>query len=136
MKKTFKKVTVSLTAMLMLFGSTYTTLGSVSATNGEIQPRGTWAMYGDVNNDGTIDVADLVAISSAVDTFEYLTGDSRLPLRYAVAKPEVYYLTIPQAADLDGDNYITDNDVKCVQCYLAKIDNEAGRCGQPFFINE
>ena len=35
MKKTIKRVTASLTAMLMMFGSTYTAVGSVSATNTE-----------------------------------------------------------------------------------------------------
>lgn len=49
MKKTLKKVTASLTAMLMMFGSTYTAVSSASATNNEIQPK-RYHVYGDVDD--------------------------------------------------------------------------------------
>ncbi|MDE5936896.1 MAG: hypothetical protein K2G83_05785 [Ruminococcus sp.] len=134
MRKVFKKITASLTVALMLCGSTYATVVSANASDNTIQPRGTWAMYGDVNNDGEIDGVDTLAIIKAINKFEKLTGDSRLPLSYAVARPEVYYLTIPQAADIDGDNYITENDIKMLNNYCM-IGSDIGRCGQPFYIN-
>ncbi|MDE6849654.1 MAG: hypothetical protein K2J44_09995 [Ruminococcus sp.] len=138
MKKTFKKVTASLTAMLMMFGSTYTAVGAVSATSDAIQPR-TWYVYGDVNNSGEIDILDVISINKAIVKFQDLTGSSELPLEYAVARPTVYFgegESVPQAADIDGDGYITDNDSHLLMCYIAERYDEAGRCGQPFFINE
>lgn len=138
MKKTFKKVTASLTVMLMMFGSTYTAVGAVSATSDEIQPR-TWYVYGDINNSGVIDLVDLVSVNKAIAKFKDLTGSSELPLEYAVARPTVYFgegKSVPQAADIDGDGYITDNDSHLLMCYIAERYDEAGRCGQPFFINE
>ncbi len=134
MKKVLKKVTASLMSGLVLFGSIYSVLGSASAVNNEVQPKGNWYVYGDVNNDGKIDIIDASCVIEAVNKFEDLTGDSRLPLSYAVARPEVYYLTVPQAADVDGDNYITENDIRMIQNYsLSGFDG--GRCGQPFYIN-
>lgn len=130
MGKTLEKVTVSLTAMLMLFGSTYTSVYSASATGDEIQPK-TWYVYGDVNNDGEINGLDVSSVIEAIITFENLTGDSRLPLNYAVARPEVYFGKgnyVPQAADINEDGYITSDDVRLISL-------KQGRCGQPFFIN-
>lgn len=138
MKKVLKKMAVSLTAILMAVSSTYAALGSVSATNNEVQPRGVWSVYGDVNNDGRINIADAACIYQAFRTFEELTGDARLPLSYAIARPEVYFGTtyiVPQAADIDGDGYITEADEKCIQYYVARDYNNAGRCGEAFFIN-
>lgn len=37
-------------------------------------------------------------------------GDSRLSLSYTVVKSEVYYLEFLQAADLDKDDFITNDD--------------------------
>jgi len=138
MKKTIKRVTVSLTAMLMLFGSTYTAVGSASATNDEIQPR-TWYVYGDVNNDGVIDIMDVISVNKAIVKFRDLTGSSELPLEFAVARPSVYFgegNRVPQAADIDGNGYITEKDSKMIMSYISRLYDEAGRCGQPFFINE
>lgn len=135
MKKFLKKITVSLMSALMLFSSTYATLGSVSATDNDIQPRGNWYVYGDVNNDGDINVVDVVAVGLAISKFQELTGDSILPLSYAVARPEVYGLKVPYAADIDGNNYITENDRQMLMFYVGMMHDKAGRCGQPFFIN-
>ena len=134
MKKFLKKITVSLMSALMLFSSTYATLGSVSATDNDIQPRGNWYVYGDVNNDGDINVVDVVAVGLAISKFQELTGDSILPLSYAIAKPEVYYLKVPQAADVDGDGYITNDDVRMISYYCHGISN-SGRCGQTFYVD-
>lgn len=137
MKKTIKKVTVSLTTMLMLFGSTYTAVGSASATSDEIQPR-TWYVYGDIDNSGEIDILDVISINKAIKNFKDLTGSSELPLEFAVARPTVYFgegESVPQAADIDGDGYITQTDSEMIMCYIVERNGEAGRCGQPFFIN-
>lgn len=137
MKKTFKKVTASLTAMLMMFGSTYTIIGAASATNNEIQPKGNWAMYGDVNNNGKIDMSDAVCIIQAVNKFNSFTGSSKVPLEYVIAKPAVYFGEgdyVPQAADLDGDGYLTEEDSLMIQRYCLEL-TDIGRCGQPFYIN-
>lgn len=138
MKKILKKITVSLMSALMLFSSTYVTLGSVSATDNDIQPRGNWYVYGDVNNDGEIDIIDVISTNQAIAKFKDLTGSSRLPLEYAVARPAVYFRNedyIPQAVDIDGDGYITKDDSEMIMCYIVERYDEAGRCGQPFFIN-
>lgn len=138
MKKVLKKVTVSLISGLMLFGSTYTAIGSASATDNEVQSRGNWYVYGDINNDGNISWLDISYITEAINIFENLTGDSRLPLNYAVTRPTVYFgeiENVPQAADVDGDGYITDEDAQMILCYTIKLNDQAGRCGQPFYIN-
>ena len=134
MKKILKKITVSLTATLMMCGSTYATLGSVSATDNAIQPRGAYHVYGDVDDNGKIDMIDVSNTIEAVLKFENLTGDSRLPLSYAIARPEVYYLKVPQAADVDGDGYITNDDVRMISYYCHGISN-SGRCGQTFYVD-
>ncbi len=135
MKKVLKRITASLISGLMLFGSTYSVLGSISSASNEIQPRGIYHVYGDVNNDGLISLIDLVTINKTIQKFNDLTGSSELPLEFAIARPEVYYLTIPQAADVDGDNYITENDIRMITYYCNGISNNFGRCGQHFYIN-
>ncbi len=136
MRKPFKKAAVSLAAMLMLFGSTYTATGSASATNNEIQPRN-WHVYGDVNDDGFVDMRDAVRVAQCLGEFENATaGATRMPLEYAEAKIGEFFLEIPQAADIDGDGYITEDDQQFIQYYEIKSYDKAGRCGQPFFINE
>ena len=97
-----------------------------------------WSVYGDVNNDGLVNMADSTCIYMAFKRFEGLTGDARLPLSYAIAKPEVYFGTtsvVPQAADIDGDGYITAADEYCINSYIADDYNNAGRCGEAFYIN-
>lgn len=137
MKNKFKKVIISLAATLMMLGSTCAAGWSASAANEEIQPR-TWYVYGDVNNSGEIDILDVIAINKAIKNFKDLTGSSKLPLEYAVARPTVYFgegESVPQAADIDGDKYITENDSNLIAYYVVERYDEAGRCGQPFFIN-
>jgi len=136
MKKTIKRVTASLTAMLMLFGSTYTAIGSASATNNEIQLRKRH-LYGDVNNDSVIDMRDAVRVAQCLTEFGNATeGATRMPLEYAEAKIGEFFLEVPQAADIDGDGYITRDDQQFIQYYEIKSYDKAGRCGQPFYINE
>ncbi|MDE5936733.1 MAG: dockerin type I repeat-containing protein [Ruminococcus sp.] len=136
MKRVLKKITASLMSGLMLFSSTYAVLGSTSAANNEVQPRGTYHVYGDVNNDGRVNSTDAVIISHCLVEFKNVTGGAtRMPLEYAEAQMGKYPLPVPQAADVDGDNYITDEDIQCIKNYVLQIYDEAGRCGQLFFIN-
>ena len=65
----FKRITASLISGLMLFGSTYSVLGSISSASNEIQPRGIYHVYGDVNNDGLISLIDLVTINKTIQKF-------------------------------------------------------------------
>lgn len=139
MKKTFKKITASLTAMLMMFGSTYTALGSVSATNNEIQPRH-YHVYGDVNDDGKININDAVNIAQFIALYKNKHGVGSLisvedAIDYRADNGE-YYLPVPQAADVDGDGFITEADQICIQNYVAHNYDKAGRCNQLFYINE
>ncbi|MDE5936475.1 MAG: hypothetical protein K2G83_03610 [Ruminococcus sp.] len=137
MKRVLKKITASLMSGLMLFSSTYAVVGSASATSKEVQPR-TWYIYGDVDNNGKIDVLDVISVNKAVKTFNDLTGSSELPLEFAVARPSVYFGNqndVPQAADIDGDGYITKQDSEMIMKCIVGLEDEAGRCGQPFFIN-
>ena len=137
MKKTIKRVTASLTAMLMMFGSTYTAVGSVSATNNEIQPRNSH-VYGDVNDDSLINISDAVNILQFISAYKkekYEVISVEAALRYREKKGD-YYLKVPQAADVDGDGYITDADAICIQSFEAKLYDKIGRCGQLFYINE
>jgi len=123
MKKTFKAITAVFSAALMLSG----TCISVSAQN--VQPRG---------NDGSINIADVVLINKAVHIFDELTGDVKLPVNYAVSKPAVYFPSVetpvPQAADVDGDGFITTEDSAMIQRAIIHLDY-IGRCGQPFYVN-
>ena len=141
MKKTIKRVTASLTAMLMMFGSTYTAVGSVSATNNEIQPR-TYHVYGDVHEDNSIDMKDAVLIAQFITEYKNEHGVHHLisvqdAIDYLHEKDKhEFYLPVPQAADVDGDGFITEADYICVQNYAIHNYDKAGRCGQLFFINE
>lgn len=139
MKKTIKRVTASLTAMLMMFGSTYTAVGSVSATNNEIQPRN-YHVYGDVNDDGNINASDAVNIAQFITVYKNKHGVSSLisvedAIDYREDKGE-YYLPVPYAADVDGDGFITEADYICIQYYGINVYDKIGRCGQLFYINE
>ncbi|MCM1508002.1 MAG: dockerin type I repeat-containing protein [Ruminococcus flavefaciens] len=140
MKKTIKGVTASLTAMLMMFGSTYTAVGSVSATNSEVQPR-SYHVYGDVNDDGNINISDAVNIAQFITVYKNKHNIScalllKDALDYLHEDNNDYYLPVPQAADLDGDGFITEADYICIQNYEAKNYDRIGRCGQLFYINE
>ena len=136
MKKTLKKVTASLTAMLMMFGSTYTAVSSASATNNEIQPK-RYHVYGDVDDNGVIDINDAISIAQFMAAYKNETQIyGIIPVENAIEYTGKYCLTIPQAADVDGDGYITEADSICIQYYEAKNYDKAGRCGQLFYINE
>ncbi len=138
MKKTFKKITASLTAMLMMFGSTYTAVGSVSATNNEIQPR-KYHVYGDVNDDGTINASDGVLIAQFTSVYKNSHNNITISVQDAIdyrKNKGEYSLPVPQAADIDGDGFITEADRICVQYYILGVDDKIGRCGQLFYINE
>lgn len=134
MKKTFYKVTsIFLSAATLVSATCF----NVSAyTN--IQPRGSYHYYGDVNNDGLINLADDIYLNSAYGKYEQLTGDSKLPVSYAVARPSVYFekveTPVPQAADINGDGYISQEDSEMLLRYLIRVDN-TGRCGQSFYID-
>lgn len=135
MKKTLRKVTASLTAMLMLFGSTYTAVGSASASDDRTIPTGRH-IYGDVNNDEKVDIRDAVLIAQCLTEFKNETqGATRMPMEYAMAQIGEFSLIVPQAADIDGDGYITRDDQTFIEYYEIKSYDKAGRCGQPFFIS-
>ncbi|MDE5558199.1 MAG: hypothetical protein K2J32_11020 [Ruminococcus sp.] len=135
MKKTIKRVTASLTAMLMMFGSTYTAVGSVSATNNEIQSRKSY-MYGDVHGNGSVDLNDAVLIAQFITVYKKGNNGSIISVEDAIEYKGEYCLPVPQAADVDGDGYITDADAICVQSYVIGDSKNAGRCGESFDIDE
>ena len=91
MQRLTKKITISCISAFMLCVGMCGTFISANAADNEIQPKGTYHVYGDVNNDGKINIADSVLVSKAVGNFENLTGDTRLPVSYAVARPTVYF---------------------------------------------
>ncbi|MDE5854525.1 MAG: hypothetical protein K2H19_05625 [Ruminococcus sp.] len=139
MKKILKRMTVSLTATLMLCGSTYATLGSVSATDNDIQPRGAYHVYGDVDDNGVVDINDAVFVAQFMTIYKSKHGNTIIPVEWALdyltEEDNKYYLPVPQAADIDGDGYITEADQICIQYYEARNYERAGRCGQLFYIN-
>lgn len=144
MKNTFKKVTASIAVMLTLFSSTYTTAFSVSAANQELQTAKSWYVYGDVNNNGYINLADAVLVAQFITDYKNKVSNSIIPVEIAEEYTESciennwndrYYLPVPKAADVDGDGYITEADMICIQNYNLQNYDKIGRCGQPFFIN-
>lgn len=133
MKEVLKRVTASLMSGLMLCSSTCVVAGAAS---NEVQPRGMWAVYGDVNNDGKIDLYDVICIEQCLTEFKNSTaGATRMPMEYAKQQIGEFYLPVPQAADIDGDGYITDKDNQMIGYYILDVYEKAGRCGQPFYIN-
>ena len=135
MRKTLKKITASLTAMLMMFGSTYTAVGSASAADNDLHG---WHVYGDVDDDGFISLSDAVLVSQFITEYKNAHNHTLISVKDALnyRKEEgEYYLPVPQAADIDGDGYITDADQICMQNYMINNRDGAGRCGQSFFIN-
>jgi hypothetical protein len=116
-------------------------ISSVSFNAGaeNVQPRGLWHVYGDVNNDGTIDLIDIININKAVNKYRELTGEEQLPMRIAVARPAIYFENtnnpVPQAADVNGDGYISLEDSDMVLRYVAEQREDIGRCGEHFYIS-
>lgn len=74
----------------------------------------TYFPYGDVNMDGEINVSDSTLING------YVRGTTG----YNLTKQQLIL------ADCDGDGEITSADATCIQCYIVKLMDEAGRCGQ------
>lgn len=73
---------------------------------------------------------------TGISRYENLTGDPKLPLNYAVARPSIYFDLVnfaPQAADVNDDGYISQEDAQMIQNFLVCINN-TGRCGQHFYI--
>lgn len=109
----------------------------VSAEN--VQPRGAWYVYGDVNNDGKIDVIDVITINKAINKYRELTGEEQLPMRIAVARPAIYFENesepVPQAADVDGDGYISSADSETLMRCIVGYTEDIGRCGKHFYIS-
>ncbi|MDE7136945.1 MAG: hypothetical protein K2O29_00580 [Ruminococcus sp.] len=58
-----------------------------------------------------------------------------MPMGYAMKQIGNFYMTVPQAADIDGDGYITRDDQTFIEYYEIKSYDKAGRCGHPFFIS-
>lgn len=136
-----KRMLKTVAASLSILSITTATIVPVSAAN--IQPRGNYYVYGDVDNDGKIDIPDASIVLSAVSKFTSLTGDENLPTSYAIARPSVYFPDIdnpvPQAADVNGDGFINQADAEDILSYYAKkaagvLDQYNGRCGTPFYI--
>ena len=67
MRTTLKKITASLTAMLMMFGSTYTAVGSASAADNDLHG---WHIYGDVNGDDLVSLSDAVLVSQFITAYK------------------------------------------------------------------
>lgn len=134
MKKLLKRLTVSLAALTLTVGSTCTAFLSVNAANNEVQPRA-WYVYGDVNNDGSVDIADAAAIIQFIGSFKSEHGNNPISVEKALKYDCKYSLDVPQAADIDGDGFITEADHICIQYYEAGVYDKIGRCGQPFYIS-
>jgi len=111
---------------------------SFNAGAENVQPRGSWYVYGDVNNDGEIDIGDVIIISKAVSKYKELTGEEQLPMKIAIARPAIYFENtnnpVPQAADVNGDGYISEDDASMILKYLISLE-DTGRCGEHFYIS-
>lgn len=116
MKKT-KKLVAILSATTMALASLTAVSISASAANDTIQPRGAYHVYGDANNDGTISIADVVCVLNAIKNGYFGQGQC------------------PQAADVNGDGYITNDDATMIQNYVTSNGGKVGRCGQTFYLN-
>ena len=131
MKKLTRMIAAGLAAMTLISGaSLYADAGS-------------YYRYGDVNNDGLINISDCTIVNSAISKFSSLTGDSNLPVEYAVARPAVYFpdvdTPVPQAADTNQDGYINQQDADDIMSYYAKsgagvLDQYTGNCGVYFYV--
>lgn len=145
MKKITKNIIAALSASSMLAASFPIT---ASASQEKIQPKGSYHVYGDINNDGIIIGSDATYTLMAVKIFEGLTGSQNLPLEYAIARPAVYFPDVknpvPQAADVNGDGIINQADADEILLYYTLLSGGNGtppdtsvyngKCGQVFFI--
>lgn len=115
MKRIFKKMTVSLMSALIIFSSTYATLSSASASD-DIAPKPGLYIYGDVNDDKIVDIRDAVLTAQWLTEFKNAKAEAtRMLLEYVKAQIGEFYLCVPQAADIDGDDYITNDDSLYIQ---------------------
>lgn len=140
MKKTSKRIVSALSVCSMFMVSLPL---SISTTAESIQPRGSYHVYGDVDNSGKVTAYDASLALTASSIFKDLTGSKNLPLEYAIARPSVYFKdepnVVPQAADTNGDGIINDvdaNDILSYYAYLAGGGNSSytGNCGKVFYI--
>lgn len=141
MKKVMLKIVA---ASLSVLSIATAAIVPASATSDNIQPRGRYYVYGDVNNDGYIDALDASQTLSASSKFSSFTGDENLPVSYAVAKPSVYFPNVsdpaPAAADVNGDGVINKADADEILEYYAfastgQLNKYTGKCGKSFFAN-
>lgn len=80
----------------------------------------THTMYGDLNQDGTIDSMDRTILENyLIDKYRYPLTEDQLKL-----------------ADLNGDGKITESDLACMDALIAGDDPNAGRCGNPTTISK
>ena len=114
MKRIAKKITACFVSAFMLCAGTCAAFISASAANDTIQPRG-YYMYGDVNNDGAINIADVVCVLNALKNGYFGSGQC------------------PQAADVNGDGSITNEDATMIQNYILS-KGDTGRCGEIFYL--
>ncbi|MDE6707960.1 MAG: dockerin type I repeat-containing protein [Oscillospiraceae bacterium] len=124
MKRIAKKITACFVSAFMLCAGTCAAFISASAANDAIQSRLASHRYGDVNDDGAINIADVVCVLNALNN----SGKTKLSISDAAV-----YLTCPQAADVNGDGSITNDDATMIQNYILS-QNNTGRCGQIFYI--
>ena len=113
MKRIAKKITACFVSAFMLCAGTCVAFISASAANDAIQPRA-YHVYGDVNEDGAINIADLVCVLNAINNGYFGPGQC------------------PQAADVNGDGVVTNEDATMIQNYILSKGN-TGRCGETFY---
>ena len=131
MKKLTRMIAAGLAAMTLISGASL------------YADAGAYYRYGDVNNDGAINMSDSSIVSSAISKFSSLTGDTNLPVEYAVARPAVYFpnvtTPVPQAADTNGDGYINQQDMEDILSYYShnaagNLAEYTGNCGVYFYV--
>lgn len=115
MKRIAKKITACFVSAFMLCAGTCAAFISASAANDAIQPRRASHTYGDVNDDGAINIADVVCVLNALNNGYFGQGQCR------------------QAADVNGDGAITSDDATMIQNYVLSKGN-TGRCGEIFYL--
>ena len=111
-KKHAKKVTAAALAALMAAGVVQTgAFSTFAAGEQEAEPK----IYGDVDADGVITIADATAIQ-----------------QFGIELPTGIENFNRAVADVNADNRVSILDVTCVQKYLAEYVAGYGRTGQPY----
>lgn len=72
-------------------------------------------IYGDVNEDGSVNIKDATVIQKHIAKLSEITGD------------------LKTAADVNGDNIVSVKDASAIQRYTAKLDG-AAKCGETFKV--